>query len=316
MQAKQFDWYDVGTIDNYIKSQRIFENSVTYSIPKTNGEFLYKINNRYIKLSSDKDFINGRVKRSNELGRLVPTLLDSGKHLYSYEWIDGKTLYDYNDIDIWIKFLDFLKNNMWKPVESDIKSICTEFYKNKTRNRLDKFLSERDKSYLNSHTINGRSVDTIESLLYDFDWKYICNGIATKLFHGDLQFDNVIYTPKNKFYLLDWRQDFAGQDIGDVYYDLAKMYGGILMSYKLMKDENNFSCYVDKEMVSYNYKSEPKLDEFKSIYESWIIDNGYDLNKIKTITSLIFLNMAPLHEKEFGDLLFFKSKEMLQGLND
>ena len=44
--------------------------------------------------------------------------------------------------------------------------------------------------------------------------------------------------------------------------------------------------------------------------------NGYDLNKIKTITSLIFLNMAPLHEKEFGDLLFFKSKEMLQGLND
>ena len=69
-------------------------------------------------------------------------------------------------------------------------------------------------------------------------------------------------------------------------------------------------------MVSYKYKSEPKLDEFKSIYETWIIDNGYDLNKIKTITSLIFLNMAPLHEKEFGDLLFFKSKEMLQGLND
>jgi len=26
--------------------------------------------------------------------------------------------------------------------------------------------------------------------------------------------------------------------------------------------------------------------------------------------------MAPLHEKEFGDLLFFKSKQMLQELND
>ena len=39
---------------------------------------------------------------------------------------------------------------------------------------------------------------------------------------------------------------------------------------------------------------------------------GYDLEKIKKITSLIFLNMAPLHEKEFGDMLFFKSKVMLQ----
>jgi hypothetical protein len=54
------------------------------------------------------------------------------------------------------------------------------------------------------------------------------------------------------------------------------------------------------------------LDEFKLVYEKWIVDNGYDLDKVKTITSLIFLNMAPLHEKEFGDLLFFKSKQMLK----
>ena len=88
------------------------------------------------------------------------------------------------------------------------------------------------------------------------------------------------------------------------------------MSYKLMKDSSNFSCYVDEEMVTYDYKSESKLDEFKVVYEKWIVDNGYDLDKVKTITSLIFLNMAPLHEKEFGDLLFFKSKQMLQELND
>ena len=65
-------------------------------------------------------------------------------------------------------------------------------------------------------------------------------------------------------------------------------------------------------MVTYDYKSEPKLDEFKLVYEKWIVDNGYDLDKVKTITSLIFLNMAPLHEKEFGDLLFFKSKQMFK----
>ena len=150
----------------------------------------------------------------------------------------------------------------------------------------------------------------------DFNWGQVYHGIPTIKFHGDLQFDNVIYGDDKNFYLLDWRQDFAGSNVGDVYYDLAKMYGGILMSYKLMKDESNFSCFIDKNVVSYNYKSEPALEKFKPIYEKWINDNGYDLDKVKLITALIFLNMSPLHEKEFGDMLFFKSKQMLQEIND
>ena len=97
-----------------------------------------------------------------------------------------------------------------------------------------------------------------------------------------------------------------------MYYDLAKMYGGILMSYKFMKNSSNFSCSIDEEMVSYDYKSEPNLDKFKLVYEKWLVANNFDLEKIKTITALIFLNMSPLHERTFGDLLFFKSKQMLQ----
>ena len=192
---------------------------------------------------------------------------------------------------------------------------CVKFYKEKTMDRLDKFLSDRDKSYLDSHIVNGRSVGKIKNMLEDFKWDKLFDGISTEFFHGDLQFDNVIYGDDRNFYLLDWRQDFAGDVIGDVYYDLAKMYGGILMSYKLMKDSSNFFCKVDGDVIHYEYKSEPKLDEFKSVYEHWIIGNEYDLEKVKMITSLIFLNMAPLHEKEFGDLLFFKSKEMIQELN-
>ena len=39
MKAKIFDWYDVGTVDNYIKAKNLFKDSKVYSIPKTNGEF-------------------------------------------------------------------------------------------------------------------------------------------------------------------------------------------------------------------------------------------------------------------------------------
>ena len=41
-------------------------------------------------------------------------------------------------------------------------------------------------------------------------------------FHGDLHFENIIAN-KNKFTLLDWREDFSGlKNYGDLYYDLAK----------------------------------------------------------------------------------------------
>ena len=48
VREHKFDWYDVGTIDNYIKSQNTFTDSIVYSIPKTNGEFLYKVDNKFI----------------------------------------------------------------------------------------------------------------------------------------------------------------------------------------------------------------------------------------------------------------------------
>ena len=316
MTAKYFDWYDVGTVDSYVKARNIFEDGDKYSIPKTNGEFLYKVGDTFIKLSSDLGFIEGRIERSKILDNLVPKLTYSGENLYAYDWIAGKTLYDYDDKNIWRDFLSFAREKMWKELDSNIEAECSEFYKNKTYKRLDLLLRNRPSSYEGEHVVNGRTTRPVEKLLLDFPWRYIEKGIATELFHGDLQFDNVIYSDSGQFYLLDWRQNFAGGKVGDVYYDLAKMYGGILMSYKLMKDENYFSCSVNGDSVSFRTHSTSELEEFKPMYEAWLEAGGYDLKKVKLITSLIFLNMSTLHEKELGDLLFFKSKKMMEELND
>tara|TARA_R110000737_G_scaffold112947_1_gene146087 strand:- start:6064 stop:7971 length:1908 start_codon:yes stop_codon:yes gene_type:complete len=318
MKAKKFDWYDVGTIDNYLKAKKLFEKSIQYSIPKVNGEFLYKVNNKFIKLSSDKSFIDGRIKRADDLNDLVPALIDCKNNLYSYNWVDGDTLYNCNNLKTWKEFLDFSQENLWKEISVDggFYELCQGFYFDKTMNRLRLLLENRDESFKGEHIVNGVQTNTIDTLMKDFDWGRVYDGIPTKLFHGDLQFDNVIYGSDENFYLLDWRQDFAGSNVGDVYYDLAKMYGGILMSYKLMKDSENFSCLIDQNVVNYNHKSDSMLDKFKPTYEKWITTSGYDLEKVKLITALIFLNMSPLHEREFGDMLFFKSKQMLQEIND
>jgi len=84
-----------------------------------------------------------------------------------------------------------------------------------------------------------------------------------------------------------------------------------MIPYNIMKDENRIIFSEGYYSVNFSYPVSENLVRFKSIYEKWIIDNGLDLNKVKKITGLIYLNMSPLHEDKFGKMLWFKSIEIL-----
>ena len=114
-----------------------------------------------------------------------------------------------------------------------------------------------------------------------------------------------------KFILLDWRQDVGGLiEHGDLYYDLAKMYGGMNLSYQLIKD-GMFSFDMSGSSVYYNFFIKNDLLEAKEIYEEFIKRKGYDLKKVRLLTALIFLNMSPLHHDPFDRMLYFLGKNML-----
>ena len=136
-------------------------------------------------------------------------------------------------------------------------------------------------------------------------------------FHGDLQFDNIVYNlGQKKFTYIDWRESFGGYTLGgDIYYDLAKMYGGCIIPYDKMKNEDNVAFVQGDYSIKYCYDVSEDLTKFKDVYEKWIIDNGFDLNKVKLLTAIIFLNMSPLHDGKFGNMLWFKSIEMLYDCN-
>ena len=80
---------------------------------------------------------------------------------------ERKNLHDC-DIEILKNFLVFCEKEMWKPIGSDLD--CSDFYKNKTMNRLEMFLSNRDESYKKTHNVNGVEVESIEHLINKFDW--------------------------------------------------------------------------------------------------------------------------------------------------
>ena len=172
--------------------------------------------------------------------------------------------------------------------------------------------------YLNEkYTINGIEYNSLKEILSNLNIESLYTNPLYDLFHGDLQFDNIIYDSEiNKYTYIDWRESFGGNTKGgDVYYDLAKLYGGCIIPYNLMKEEESIKIYEGSSYISYSYDIPTNLNKFKEEYEKWIINQGFDLDKVKFITSIIFLNMSPLHDEKFGKMLWFKSIEILTNVS-
>jgi hypothetical protein len=96
--------------------------------------------------------------------------------------------------------------------------------------------------------------------------------------------------------------------LGDLYYDLAKLNGGLYLPYNLIK-MNAFNCYQNApESIIISYYLSARMKQVRAIWREWCESKGYDIKKIELLTTLIYLNMAPLHKAPFDELLFNLSK--------
>jgi hypothetical protein len=159
--------------------------------------------------------------------------------------------------------------------------------------------------------INGRTVPSTANLLALVPWGMLEDGIPSFI-HGDLQFDNILYDQETGlFKLLDWRQDFGGQiEFGDLYYDLAKLYGGIVLNYDFIK--LNLLTYSEESGdIFMDFAQRFQTENYLQIFIKFINDKGYDLARVKLLVSLIYLNMSPLHHYPFDKLLYSLGRQML-----
>jgi choline kinase/mannose-6-phosphate isomerase-like protein (cupin superfamily) len=310
--AKVLEWFDTGNFDDLKRSKEHFKDS-PLSLQKNNSEITYFDNGKFLKFTPNSEVLDNRVKRSYFLGKLIPNNFGNTKNFMYYDWYDGKTLYDIDDVKVYTKFLDILKSNMNTIVESNGSDIH-EFYYNKTKSRLNQYIEKYGSEYYNNgYIINGVKFPSMKETFEKIDFGILLNNPLYSRFHGDLQFDNVVYNNRlNEFKYIDWRDSFGNNtNGGDIYYDLSKLYGGVIIPYNLMKSEQNIEFSESSISVVFTYSKLKNLTEFQNIYEDWLIDNGFDMNIIKLITGLIFLNMSPLHEKKFSKMLWFKSIQML-----
>ncbi len=315
-----FTWFDTGTLEHYTETNKNFSGENKFDFSKGN-EFLYFVNNRVIKFFADRSIADKRHLRSKgALKGLTPVIEAKRGHFYSYLKVDGQTLYGVLNAQMTAEFLKWAETHLWKKLEltraqrKKFTEACLRFYKDKTYERVESFIKKTDKKE-DAAIVNGVKVPPVRELLKMVDWGHLSNGEPAN-FHGDLQFDNVLVRTKankakDKFVLLDWRHDFGGlTDMGDLYYDLAKLYGGMTLSYPLIKDGMFHFDSTDNE-VYYHYFIKSDLLEARECYEEFIAQHGYDLKKIKILTSLIFLNMAPLHHAPFDGMLYHLGRKLL-----
>lgn len=320
-------WKDTGSIEGYERAKMIMKEPLDYHFEKTIDEITYQFPaikykytvSRVVKLDHSEK-IAKKAHRAKLLKDIVPECHIDNNILY-YSWVNGKLLYEVDKTGVFLNFVNWCQKVMWqnKVTCYGFKESCLMFYRDKTFDRLKKFNQLFPDHATTQWTMANCMLPSMAKILDDMiDWYSLSDGIPV-IGHGDLNFGNAILEEDEKsFKLIDWREEFADQpDCLDVYYDLAKLYAGVDVSWmKIHQHMHRVNTFLaidgtDVKLCNDSYTQTPDLVLFKGLFEKWIVDNGYDLKRVKTIAALIYLNMSPLHGKEMGEFLFFLALERL-----
>lgn len=306
------NWLDFGT---YEKWQSLIENTEENSFPKPN-EIFYKDNNKVIKFFKDTYNVEQRVNRSLANPNVMPKNLKGIGNFLIHDWVEGDIVYNQASLDLFQKMIDWCENKLWIQAKChNAYDINYNFYWKKTKERLLQIRSKYS-NWSEPAQVNQQSVESIDWYLNKIDIDWLCKEYDWRFIHGDLHFDNTIYNAKNnEFTAIDWRTDFGGELYGDIYYDLAKLLGGLYLNYKLIKADK-FSYLENNDSVTINVPSVEDCIEYEKLLKKWVIKNNLSWKKVKTLVPIIYLNMSPLHDFPFDKFLVSLSQLHFSLLNN
>lgn len=297
MHGVVMDWTDIGTEQNYRKEM---EKHAEFDFSKTN-EAMYFVDGSAVKFFANEQIAADRVAKAALNPAVFPKIDAHKGGFYRYGFVPGETLYKYNTPQLFARFLEWMQTDVWQAQDvpqARMRELCMKFYKDKTLSRLMDF-DKKYPDYTPPKTVNGQPVRPLNTLLAEMPWESLCDGVPV-FFHGDLQFDNIIYNPdQDKFVLLDWRQDFGGEvAFGDLYYDLGKLYGGLILNYDYIK-KNLFFYDRDGDDVTVDFATRYLCRQYRAILEKFIAEKNMDATKVRLMVAVIYLNMSPLHHAPF-----------------
>lgn len=309
-------WHDIGNVESLEKARQEIEDA--FHILDKLEESIFIFDDSVVKFFHNEKTITERIARAEVIRDLVPEILGHSKNFYRYRFVEGDLFADVANRANIYHFLEWAKEKLWKPVKEvgkkEFREICYDFYYNKTVERVNKFLNTRSVKD-EENIINGETVPKVFDLLKQVDFEWLCSAEQSH-FHGDFILDNIIKTVDG-YCLLDWRQNFGGLiKAGDKYYDLAKLNHNLTVNHAIISD-NLFTVKVHKQEVGCDIMRRESLVNCQQALMEFLEKEGYDKKKVKVLTSIIWLNMAPLHHHPFDLFLYYFGKlNLLRALKE
>lgn len=300
-------WFDTGNIAALHYAREHIPDHFKHLDKVDESIFLF--DNFVIKFFFDKKTVLDRVARAEILNGLVPDIEGYKGNFYRYRYVEGDLYSRVASPTDFLNFLGWAKRSLWKPVEetdnSEFKKICRDFYESKTKKRVSEFFEisgVKDKEQV----INGDLIPKLEDIFGKIDFEWLSDSEQYQ-FHGDFILDNILKTSEG-YCLLDWRQDFGGLlRAGDKYYDLGKLNHNLVVNHDIV-GRDLFTIETDKSGVSCDILRDNRLVQCQEVLFDFLRNEGYDIRKVKLLTSLIWLNMSPLHHHPFNLFLFYFGK--------
>jgi choline kinase len=302
------EWYDTGNTASLHRAREQAKDH--FSNLDKMEESIFLFDDFVIKFFHDEKNIRERAERAKLLGKLVPKMEGTTNNFYRYQYTQGK---QYSDVAVpsdFSLFLQWAKKNLWKPVhevsDEDFKAVCRDFYLEKTKKRIQQFLTANNLKD-EKHIINGEAVPTLKQMLEQIDFDWLSNTEQYQ-FHGDFILENILKT-KNGYCLVDWRQNFGGlKKAGDFYYDLSKLNHNLTVNHDIIH-KNLFTIKQEENgKITCDILRKNNLVECQKTLFDFIQKEGYDEKKVRMLTAIIWLNMAPLHHYPFNIFLYYFGK--------
>ena len=311
MKLINFDWYDTGNNESYAKTKKVFNNDI---VANKSDEAIFIDNGKVVKYFDNEEKVTKRIQRLNYLDN-CPDIKMVNENMYSYDYINGELFSNISDESLMVKLLQDCQKKLWKKSIStdDFLQNCVQMYETKTMERIE-YLSNTDLDKIKF--INGVEVEPIKKMLNKIDWDSFYTKSIPSQFHGDFQPENILYDDvKDEFVLIDWRQQFGTSlEVGDTYYDLAKLYHAILINgQSILSDMFNYKIDSDKANLSFYAKS--NLVSFMDIFKNFCDTHEYDWKNVELLGILQYLNICTLYENfkggRYGVFLFLYGKYLL-----
>ena len=272
-----------------------------------------------IKYFADKtDAHNFWLKSTKLPVSSIPFTTHAG-HFTSYKYIDGTSAYENLSCRGLKNLLDNMQAQMWSTGAFHMEGKTLDrnnwsWVLEKLQYRVEAFEGQYDLSGdgLTGIIVNGVVISKTWTELIE-NFKKFNHKFSLEYIHGDLTLDNMVVCPyihpdDEEVTLIDWRPKTCFDEIslGDVYYDLGKLYLSLQIDLHELKTLG--PTIVDhREVVEIGFPTNSRLELMRTVFKNWCKLNQYDTRTIEAYSVLHMAAMTGCHQGAFPRAFYFAS---------